>query len=69
MSRLNRMVEYMNGNIVEHIQALGEAGVAAEADAKSFTRGSAIASTDMDALQFTGEEFYAQVMGTTPDLV
>lgn len=69
MSRLNRKVESMNGNIVEHLLALGEAGVEALADAKGFTRGSAIDSSDVDALQFTGEEFYAQVMGTNPYLV
>lgn len=69
MSRLNRMVEFMNGNIVDYIQALGEAGVAALADANSFVRGDAIDPRDVDALQFTGEEFYAQVMGTNPYLV
>lgn len=63
------MVESMNGNIVKHLLALGEAGVEALADAKGFTRGSAIDSRDVDALQFTGEEFYAQVMGTNPYLV
>lgn len=59
----------MSGNIVEHIQALGEAGVAALTDTKSFLRGDAIDPRDVDALQFTGEEFYAQVMGTNPYLV
>ena len=59
----------MNGNIVQHIQALGEAGVATLADTKSFLRGDAIDPRDVDALQFTGEEFCAQVMGTNPYLV
>lgn len=59
----------MSNNVVEHIQALGEAGVAALADTKSFLRGDAIDPVDVDALQFTGEEFYAQVMGTNPYLV
>jgi len=63
------MVESMNGNIVERILALGEAGVAGKAGASTVERGKAIDAMDMDALQFTGEEFYAQVMGTNPYLV
>ena len=59
----------MTQNVVDYLQHLGEAGVAALADTKSFLRGDAIDPRDVDALQFTGEEFYAQVMGTNPYLV
>ncbi len=55
--------------MVDHLVELGKAGVEAEADTGSFTRGRAIDAMDVDALQFTGEEFYAQVMGTNPYLV
>ena len=54
--------------VVDHLVELGKAGVEAEADTGSFTRGRAIDAMDVDALQFTGEEFYAQVMGTNPYL-
>ena len=54
----------MNENVVEHIQALGEAGVAALADVKSFICADEILDMEMTPLVRTGSTFTAQVLGT-----
>lgn len=59
----------MEKTVVDKLVELGEAGVVAEAGAPTVERGKTIDAMDMDALQFTGEELYAQVMGTNPYLV
>lgn len=40
----------MSSNVVDYVSALGEAGVTARADIKSYMRGDAIDRSDMDAL-------------------
>lgn len=54
----------MSENVVEFVQALGEAGVAARSDLKSFMRADEIADVDMGALVDAGASFTAQVVGT-----
>lgn len=54
----------MGNNVVEFVQALGEAGVAARADVKSFMRADEIMDMDLTALVNTGDTFSAQVLGT-----
>lgn len=54
----------MSENVVEFLQALGEAGVAARSDLKSFMRADEIADGDMGALVDAGASFSAQVVGT-----
>ena len=54
----------MSENVVEFVQALGEAGVAALTDVKSFIRADEILDIDMTPLVRTGPAFTAQVMGT-----
>lgn len=54
----------MSNNVVEFVQALGEAGVAARADVKSFMRADEIMDMDLTALVNTGDTFTAQVLGT-----
>ena len=54
----------MSENVVEFVQALGEAGVAARSDLKSFMRADEIADGDMGALVDAGPSFSAQVVGT-----
>ena len=44
----------MSENVVEFVQALGEAGVAARSDLKSFMRADEIADGDMGALVDAG---------------
>ncbi|WP_087116125.1 hypothetical protein [Corynebacterium urinipleomorphum] len=54
----------MGNNVVEFVQALGKAGVAARADLKSFMRADEIMDSDLTALVNTGDTFTAQVVGT-----
>jgi|GEM_PF-3892583 len=54
----------MSENVVEFLQALGEAGVAARSDLKSFMRADEIADGDMGALVDAEASFSAQVVGT-----
>ena len=54
----------MSNNVVEFVQALGEAGVAARADLKSFMRADEIMDSDLTALVNAGDTFTAQVVGT-----
>lgn len=54
----------MSNNVVEFVQALGEAGVVARADVKSFMRADEIMDMDLTALVNTGDTFTAQVLGT-----
>ena len=54
----------MSENVVEFVQALGEAGVAARSDLKSFMRADEIADGDMGALVDAEASFSAQVVGT-----
>lgn len=54
----------MGINVVKFVQSLGEAGVAARADLKSFMRADEIMDSDLTALVNAGDTFTAQVVGT-----
>lgn len=54
----------MSNNVVEFVQVLGEAGVAARSDVKSFMRADEIMDSDLAALKLADDTFTAQVLGT-----